>query len=449
MVDVVNCHLRATSKQCWLLILIAIVCLLTLSTEAPIFKESNLLIVKLVATIVLTLVLAFSTHSLYIRFQYQKLDKKLNQELLSMCMDSFEDYVSEHLSNWSDARSELLLHFSHEFARMGVFKKEICKYMIAMLKTKSSNEPIAFLEQLIRIDRELAVGRFGQVFEAYLAGVGRVAIKSCKSTAGHLEKNCLKSELDIMIKLSSAGHINIVRLIGAINVDEIERLGIVTEFCDTDLHRFLVEHRENFVNQVVDGVFIDEPFDEDNLGEENLCTHDLLSIVAQVIEGMNYVHGCGVIHRHLDARNVLLVTTSDRIVVKLCDFGLAKDIEGHYFYHDQTATEFPVKCVAPEHLFRNRSDKKSDVWSFSILCAELFGLGAEPYPDHLITYNFNINDWKSQLHGGLRPFTNRPRFCPTNVYEMMTHCWQFDPVARPDFEQLKEVMGNILLQDLE
>lgn len=109
------------------------------------------------------------------------------------------------------------------------------------------------------------------------------------------------------------------------------------------------------------------------------------------------------VHRDLAARNVLL---SQGKIVKICDFGLARDImhDNNYvskgsvslhscmtdtvpkaqpFIHRNQPsllslqTFLPVKWMAPESIFDNLYTTLSDVWSYGILLWEIFSLGEQ------------------------------------------------------------------------
>lgn len=72
------------------------------------------------------------------------------------------------------------------------------------------------------------------------------------------------------------------------------------------------------------------------------------------------------------ARNVLV---SDDYVLKIADFGLARDIHCNDYYRKTTDGRLPVKWMAPEALFHRLYTTQSDVWSYGILLWEIMTLG--------------------------------------------------------------------------
>lgn len=205
-----------------------------------------------------------------------------------------------------------------------------------------------FPRSQLKLDKNLGEGAFGKVVMAFADGLVKngedtvVAIKMLKE--GHTDEDVkdLVCEMEVMKIIGR--HINIINLLGCCCKDG--PLFVLVEYAPHgNLRDFLRKHRPNS--------YIDEEKESRTLTQK-----DLVSYAYQIGRGMEYLASRKCIHRDLAARNVLV---SDDFIMKIADFGLARDIHSQDYYRKTTDGRLPVKWMAPESLFDKVYDTQSDV----------------------------------------------------------------------------------------
>ncbi|XP_064418893.1 fibroblast growth factor receptor 2 isoform X3 [Latimeria chalumnae] len=287
-----------------------------------------------------------------------------------------------------------------------------------------------FARDKLTLGKPLGEGCFGQVVMAEALGVDKdkpkeattVAVKMLKDDATEKDLSDLVSEMEMMKMIGK--HKNIINLLGACTQDG--PLYVIVEFAAKgNLREYLRARRPPGMEYTFDIL--------NRVPDEQLTFKDLLSCTYQVARGMEYLASQKCIHRDLAARNVL-VTESN--VMKIADFGLARDVHNIDYYKKTTNGRLPVKWMAPEALFDRVYTHQSDVWSFGVLMWEIFTLGGSPYPGIPVEELFKL------LKEGHR--MDKPANCTNELYMMMRDCWHAVPSQRPTFKQLVEDLDRIL-----
>ncbi|XP_059509043.1 fibroblast growth factor receptor 2-like isoform X7 [Stegostoma tigrinum] len=286
-----------------------------------------------------------------------------------------------------------------------------------------------FSRDKLTLGKPLGEGCFGQVVMAEAVGVDKdkpkepitVAVKMLKDDATEKDLSDLVSEMEMMKMIGK--HKNIINLLGACTQDG--PLYVIVEFtAKGNLREYLRARRPPGMEYT---------FDVNRVSDEQLTFKDLVSCTYQVARGMEYLASQKCIHRDLAARNVLVTENN---VMKIADFGLARDVHNIDYYKKTTNGRLPVKWMAPEALFDRVYTHQSDVWSFGVLMWEIFTLGGSPYPGIPVEELFKL------LKEGHR--MDKPANCTNDLYMMMRDCWHAIPSQRPTFKQLVEDLDRIL-----
>nr|XP_023017922.1 fibroblast growth factor receptor homolog 1-like isoform X2 [Leptinotarsa decemlineata] len=278
------------------------------------------------------------------------------------------------------------------------------------------------------LGKNLGEGAFGKVVKADAMNLLKpgsnsiVAVKMLKEGHTDNEMMDLVSEMEMMKMIGK--HINIINLLGCCT--QGGPLYVVVEYAPHgNLRDFLRQHRPSSGYELAVG---------EKKDKKTLTQKDLVSFAYQVARGMEYLASRRCIHRDLAARNVLV---SEDYILKIADFGLARDIHCNDYYRKTTDGRLPVKWMAPEALFHRVYTTQSDVWSYGILLWEIMTLGGTPYPSVP-----SVEKLFQLLRNGHR--MEKPPCCSLDIYMQMRECWSYQPTERPVFSELVEDLDRIL-----
>ena len=115
---------------------------------------------------------------------------------------------------------------------------------------------------------------------------------------------------------------------------------------------------------------------EELIRRQGLAHGEVLEVLAQVCDGLEFAHRNGVIHRDIKPSNVRVLRDGRRLGVKVMDFGVAR-IHGS----DMTATGTVVGTVsymAPEYIQTGKPDGRSDLFAVGVMLYECIS-GRKPF----------------------------------------------------------------------
>ncbi|CAL5398728.1 unnamed protein product [Camellia sinensis] len=244
---------------------------------------------------------------------------------------------------------------------------------------------------------EIGKGAYGRVYKGLdLENGDFVAIKQVSlENIAQEDLNIIMQEIDLLKNLN---HKNIVKYLGSLKTK-------------THLH-IILEYVENgsLANIIKPNKF--GPFPESLV----------VVYIAQVLEGLVYLHEQGVIHRDIKGANIL---TTKEGLVKLADFGVATKLtEADVNTHSVVGTPY---WMAPEVIEMSGVCAASDIWSVGCTVIELLTCVPPYYDLQPMPALFRIvQDEHPPIPDGLSP----------DITDFLQQCFKKDARQRPDAKTL-------------
>ncbi|KAI5582154.1 hypothetical protein BDE02_07G067200 [Populus trichocarpa] len=253
------------------------------------------------------------------------------------------------------------------------------------------------LDNKYMLGDEIGKGAYGRVYKGLdLENGDFVAIKQVSlENIAQEDLNIIMQEIDLLKNLN---HKNIVKYLGSSKTK-------------THLH-IILEYVENgsLANIIKPNKF--GPFPE-----------SLVAVyIAQVLEGLVYLHEQGVIHRDIKGANIL---TTKEGLVKLADFGVATKLtEADVNTHSVVGTPY---WMAPEVIEMSGVCAASDIWSVGCTVIELLTCVPPYYDLQPMPALFRIvQDDNPPIPDSLSP----------DITDFLRQCFKKDATQRPDAKTL-------------
>jgi serine/threonine-protein kinase len=116
-------------------------------------------------------------------------------------------------------------------------------------------------------------------------------------------------------------------------------------------------------------------------GEQRLSLRQVLRVVRQVADALDYAHGQGIVHRDIKPSNILLDTFGR---VKVADFGIAKMAGQSTELTMAGSVMGSPQYLSPEQIRGEDLDGRSDIFSLGVVLYEILS-GKRPFEGETIT----------------------------------------------------------------
>lgn len=305
--------------------------------------------------------------------------------------------------------------------------------------SKISNNKHIIPADSICVNKQLGTGEFGIVQQGvWTNGNERVSSRSISVSAAQHVTHAFSprsAQIQVAIKclcrermqsnpmeflkeaaiMHAIEHENIVRLYGV--VLDTDSLMLVTELA----------HLRSLLECLKDS----------GLRVSFLTVPTLCEFAAQICNGMQYLESKRLIHRDLAARNILVFSKNK---VKISDFGLSRALgvgKDYYQTNFNVNLKLPIAWCAPECINFLRFTNASDVWAYGVCLWEMFSYGFQPWAaqtGHQILEAIDEPNYQR---------LEAPECCPREYYNLMLRCWQHDPLKRPKFTEIADLLPDM------
>ncbi|XP_061565050.1 guanylyl cyclase C [Cololabis saira] len=235
-----------------------------------------------------------------------------------------------------------------------------------------------------------------------------VILKDLKKSDGNFNK-AQKIELNALLRID---YYSLSKFYGTVKFDQ----GVfgVFEYGERGSLRYVLNNKVSYPEET----FMDWEFK--------------ISVMYDVAKGMSYLHASDIqVHGRLKSTNCVV---DNRMVVKITDFGC-----NAFLSRGQDL------WTAPEHLRKEGTSQKGDVYSFAIICQEIVLRKNTFYTETFFNRAEKLSRVITSFYS-FRPDLNSETASEkeSEVYNLIKSCWDEDPEKRPDFKKVENFLGKII-----
>lgn len=280
-----------------------------------------------------------------------------------------------------------------------------------------------------KISKKIGTGAFSEVFLATLIDTSQnVAVKKVSLVQREIEESKMLLKLNLEIELmQKLKHPNIITYIEVIKSKT--DWYIILEYCNAGTLGDVITYNENMQNMIFD-----------HLGNEFNREANTYYYMNQLKDALDYIKNMGCTHRDIKPDNILLIDSmenitmsnlvkknfyfTEKIILKLADFGLAKNCEMEDEILENTICGSPL-YMGPEIILDREYNSKADLWSYGAIMYQLL-FGIHPFQSS------NLAQLKNNLKNKHINFFINNNFSP-ECYSLLMSLLDKNPKKRIDW----------------
>uniref|UniRef100_A0A0E0CKS9 Protein kinase domain-containing protein n=1 Tax=Oryza meridionalis TaxID=40149 RepID=A0A0E0CKS9_9ORYZ len=158
---------------------------------------------------------------------------------------------------------------------------------------------------------------------------------------------------------------------------------------------------------------------------------EVVRLALSMARGLSFLHANNIVHRDVKTENMLFLGGGGGGDLKIADFGVAR-VEARD-PREMTGATGTVGYMAPEVLVGKPYNRKCDVYSFGICLWETYCC------EMPFTFGLGVAEASAAVaRRGMRPPI--PPCCPPAMARVMARCWDAEPAARPEMEEVVRML---------
>lgn len=273
------------------------------------------------------------------------------------------------------------------------------------------------LESEYFIDSIVGKGCFGTVVKGQnIETHEQVAIKIIKKDFENMESiRCARNEQDILKFIMMNPHKHIIKIKSVI--ESLRAIYIIQEYIPKG-------NLENYIYTHIGRWNSDEKI------------KIAVEIMKQLANAMNHYMSYGIVHRDLKPQNILIQINTNKIDIKIIDFGFSTIIFKKELLIQRYGT---LLYLAPEIIMNHFYNNKVDIWSFSLI--SYFVL----YGKHFFMYHSleNIKEKIENVEEHLPLISDNPGCKYVKLHTIMSQCLSRRLKERPDIVEVINLLRDI------